>query len=147
MKKGVYQWQGTDVKVKFGTVKIERNISKPLYWSNYEVLGLGKDRLPVLQITYKEYNHKNEQVFCISNHCGIGVRKLEDGGWPNRTHFSVPDIDFKEFTAEEWEKEKFKSLNDDIIAFREYEKKRDEWQAINYPKEYATMQIIKNACK
>lgn len=147
MSKNVYQWQGTDVKVRFGTYKIEENKSSPLFWYNYEVLKLGLKEVPVIEITYQETKKSSKQVFYIANHYGYGVRKLEAGGWPNMGHMSVgyDSSKFTEFTPQQWNKEKFKYLNDDIIKYRQYEKDRDYWQKITYPKEHAKLQALINA--
>lgn len=137
MPKRVYQWQGEPVNVRFGTVKINEVKDKPLYWYNYEAVALGLDRIPAVEVTYKEPGG-DKQVFCIANHFGIGVRKLEAGGYPNYTHLSLPSYpgSFEEFTADQWEKEKFKALNDDMVEFRKHERARDSWQAKKYPHEH-----------
>lgn len=141
MNKGVYKWQGIPVKVKFGTVRVTEMPGKPLYWYNYEVLGLGIKNLPAVQIEYQESKGAPKQIFCIANHFGIGVRKLEDGGYPNLTHLSLPN-DFTEYSADEWATEKFKALTEDMPAFREHEKARDKWQAKKYPVEHMEREKI-----
>lgn len=141
MKKNVYQWQGEPVRVKFGTVEVAEVRDKPLYWYNYEVQGLGIKKLPAIQVTYKDPGGA-KQVFNIANHFGIGVRKLEAGGFPNMVHLSLPAGGFTEYTAQEWEVEKLKALTEDLPAFREYEKKRDAWQQMRYPAEHREREKI-----
>lgn len=123
-----YQWQGEAVKIKFGNCIIERNKEKPLYWYNYEChLQHGeKACIPVIQITTKD-----NQVFIIANHFGIGVHKLINGGWPNYTHFSLngkfstkPQLKYAEF---------------DLDNYSVYEAEREKWQKKTCPDEYNKM--------
>jgi len=122
---GKYQWQGENIKVKFGNCIVKRNKEKPIYWYNYECFLQYGDKacIPAIQITYKK-----ERVFMIANHFGIGVHKLINGGWPNYTHFSLdgifstnPQLKYAEF---------------DLDGYSEYEAKREKWRQKTFPKEY-----------
>ena len=122
---GKYQWQGENIKIKFGNCIVEENKEKPLYWYNYEcsLQHDGKACIPAIQITTKE-----GQVFVIANHFGIGVHKLINGGWPNYTHFSLngkfstnPQLRYGEF---------------DLDNYSVYEAEREKWQKKTSPEEY-----------
>lgn len=136
-----YQWQGVPVEVRFGTVRVEVEKDKPLYWYNFEILEMRTSRVTALEVTYQEPGSDSKQVFCISNHFGVGVHKLEAGGWPNKQHFSLPK-DFTEYTAEEWTEYEQIPTSFDPLGFANHEFKRDEWQKKNYPEEYGNRQAL-----
>jgi len=140
-----FQWQGVPVEVRFGTVAIQEEKGKPLYWYNYEVVGLKERRLTALEITYQEPGSDRKQVFCISNHFGVGVDKLEAGGWPNKQHFSLPNNDFRAYTAEEWTEYEPVPVSFDPLGFANHEFKRDEWQKKMFPKEYEEREKLKES--
>ncbi|GGH24809.1 hypothetical protein FAZ19_16160 [Sphingobacterium alkalisoli] len=139
-----YRWQGVPVKVRFGKVRVQQDKDKPLYWYNFEVLEMRTSYVPALEVTYQEPGSDRKQVFCISNHFGVGVDKLEAGGWPNKQHFSLPS-DFLEYTAEEWSEYEDVPISFDPVGFANHEFKRDEWQKKMFPKEHEEREKFKEA--
>ncbi|WP_437918560.1 hypothetical protein [Sphingobacterium sp. LRF_L2] len=139
-----YQWQGTPVEVRFGTVRVEAEKDKPLYWYNFEVMELRTSQVPAIEITYQEPETGNKQVFCIANHFGVGIYKLEAGGWPNKQHFSLPN-DFKEYTAEEWIEYEQVPTSFDPLGFANHEYKRFDWQKKNFPVEHGQRERLKES--
>lgn len=135
-----YKWQGEPVKVEFGYGIVNTDEEKPLYWYNYECetdpSGISKTEIPAVRVTYKD------QVFVIANHFGCGVHKLENGGWPNIGHMSLPDDSFKPCKDEWCYFPKY-----DRASFSEYEKERRLWQEQTYPEEYAKSEALKEAIK
>ncbi len=126
MKK--YQWQGKDVKVKFGFCTPKENYDKPLWWSNYETVCL-KEAIPALMIN---------DDFVISNHFGIGVYKLLQGGWPNCSHFSLPKDEFMQDGSH-----CFRITEFDLDGYSERESKRNKWFKANYPEEHEKMEALR----
>jgi len=119
-----YQWQGKPVKVRFGGCLVKQIKDKPLWWWNYECDNpKGSAYIPTLEIETQD-----GEVFLISNHYGIGVHKLENGGWPNYVHFSV-EGKFEETDTLTWDKFK-------LHFYEEHEAGRARWQKENYPEEY-----------
>lgn len=135
MKK--YKWNGEFVKTTFGFCKVEENAEKPLWWYNYECsLTKGNTYIEAIKVEYKG------QEFCIANHFGIGVYKLINGGWPDKTHFSLPLETFipnEGKTMSYLETRKF-----DEEKYSEHESNRHNWQKYAYPEEFKRMQSLKN---
>lgn len=126
-QKNKYQWQGENIKVEFGYCHVKENTDKPLWWYNYECNmdgEFGKTLIDCIRIT-TSYG----KPFIISNHCGIGVHKLMNGGWPNYAHFSLDG----KFTESHWEMviRKF-----DLNGYEQHESNRGKWQEKNFPEEY-----------
>jgi hypothetical protein len=151
--KPAYQWQGTPCEVKFGYVIQEENIENPLYWYNFEcctkqnmdggfvpdhnVSSSGKHLavIPALQVS------QGGQTFMIANHHGIGVSKLEKGGWPNHTHFSLRGTFHENSTS-------FYAIKElDLEAFQNHESERNKWLKANYPKEYERLENLRNSIR
>ena len=134
-KKYFYKWHGEDVKVKFGFCIAKQNKEKHLYWYNYECLSNNGELnfIPSIQITSKD-----GKVWTIANHFGIGVYKLEMGGWPNCTHFSLEN----EWFSNNWNMtiRKF-----DLDGYSEYESNRDKWRKENYTKEYNELEAFRKS--
>lgn len=135
MAKRKLKWQGEEVAAEHVTLKIYENKDKPLWWSNYEVCLASRDAsiyalVPALKITY------NERVFYISNHFGIGLRKLRKGGWPNHQHFGFDEI-------EEYKSclERFDSYCE--RDFIDHERSRRIWQMTNFPKEFEASERLR----
>ncbi|MFA5934962.1 MAG: hypothetical protein WC827_03705 [Candidatus Paceibacterota bacterium] len=124
----MYQWQGEKVKVKFGFCTPSENIEKPLWWYNYEVNCL-REAIPAIMIN---------NDFVISNHFGIGVYKLMQGGWPNCTHFSLPKDLFMEDRAQ-----CFRIVDFNLDEYSEHEAKRLKWQKENFPIEFEKMEALR----
>ena len=126
MKNSIYKWQGEPVEVEFGYVKLKPMVDKPLFWYNYELSIDKEHKFPALRIQTKN----SESPFTIANHFGIGVVKLENGGWPDRTHYSfsggefveTPEFAFKEFRE---------------MEYLQHEGDRDEWQKNVFPEAYS----------
>lgn len=142
MKRNNYQWQGEKVKVTFGCCKVKENIEKPLYWYNYECLWddyHNKDKrgefkgafIPAIKVKHEDYE------FVISNHFGVGVHKLINGGWPNYRHYSLPLDGFigkDSLTIDE--QIMYITREFDMASFQDHEDKRSKWQKIHYPNEF-----------
>lgn len=136
-KQTKYQWQGEDVKVVFGNCIVKEVQDKPLWWYNYECnIGLPKGMacIPTVQITTKD-----KHTFMLSNHYGIAVHKLINGGWPNFSHFSIdgvfstiPQLKFKKF---------------ELPAYEQHESDRRRWQKENFPHEHTHMEAMRAIIK
>ncbi|WP_036383983.1 hypothetical protein [Muricauda sp. MAR_2010_75] len=130
------KWQGEVVKVQAVCIKVTEEKERPLYWSNFEVdqqrsINLGHDYaiIEALKIWYRD-----SDSFYISNHFGIGIRKLRKGGWPNHTHFSFPDnceeVDI--CRNGKW----FSTTSFCLKDYQAHEAARREWQKKNFPVEF-----------
>lgn len=80
----MYQWNGEIVKAQFGYCTVEEVKDKPLWWWNYNVLGLKSKIIPAVRVSNVHY------AFVIANHFGMGEEKLRLGGWPNFPYWSLP---------------------------------------------------------
>lgn len=127
-----YQWQGEPVKVRFGLAEAKTNKDKPLYWYNYEISLEETTMQGTVLISAIEVETKSGYKFLISNHFGIGVRKLLRGGSPNTCHFSFDDG--AKF-AEHKEYEMYDG-NFQLKDYEEHEAKRRKWQRENFPVEF-----------
>jgi hypothetical protein len=125
-----YQWQGEPVKVIFGYCLVKENKEKPMWWYNYECRQDGTAVIPALQITTQ-----NDHSFFISNHYGIGVHKLINGGWPGCTHFS---LNGGEFTG----RHTLMYTVFDLDGYEKHEANRRIWQKENHPEEYEKQQKL-----
>lgn len=128
-----YQWQGKPVKVEFGYCIVEANQEKPLWWYNYEC---ALDRDVKSCISAIRVVPESGPSFLISNHFGIGVHKLLNGGWPNYQHFSI-EGDFSPSSADPWQ------LKFDLSGFEDHESKRRTWQKENFPAEFKRMEALR----
>lgn len=131
--KNNYQWQGEPVKVEFGLSIVKENSEKPLWWYNFECndsFPKGRAAIPAIRITTN-----NDYSFILSNHSGIGVHKLINGGWPNYAHFSLPDDGFT--------KGGFKITEFDELEYCRHEADRNKWQKENYPEEYKQVESLR----
>ena len=130
--KKTFEWQGEEVKVKFGLALTKTNKDKPLYWYNYEVsleetIMQGNTLISAIQI-----ETSRGSKFVISNHFGIGVHKVLNGGYPNIQHFSFSDdVEFKEHPEYETYDGEFQ-----LEEFEEHESNRRKWQKENFPVEF-----------
>jgi hypothetical protein len=120
--KSRYKWKGTPVKVKFGYCVVSKNEEKPLCWYNYECSldDFNYSIIPAVKIL-------GEEDFCISNHFGIGIHKLLNGGMDNYKHFLLPVGDFSENSKTCFCY--FKEL--DLDGYSEHEAGREKWWSIN----------------
>lgn len=144
MSRTRYQWQGKDVSVRFGFVKVKPNTEKPLYWYNYECETSddqdprdGTTRIEAIEVTYQEDGGR-EQVFTIANHFGIGVHKLKHGGWPTHQHFSFGDHPFRELDLQHVTPHRF-----DEVGFAQHEAGRERWMKATDPKEFERLASLK----
>ena len=119
-------WQGEIVKIEHVTLKVYENIISPLWWSNYEIAINTAPNNYALLPAIKVIGHN---TFYISNHFGIGIRKLRKGGWPNHQHFSFENPQEHKKCLESFESYCEKD-------FIEHEAKRISWQKENYPIEF-----------
>lgn len=126
-----YKWHGKPVGVTFGICTVQKHEEKPLMWWNYEV-HLGLLQIPVVRI------QTDTAAFMISNHFGIGVYKLERGGWPDLQHFGISGM----FKARTWGKTNF-----DQAGFQAREQARSAWQKENFPEEYAKVEALREAAR
>lgn len=129
-----YQWQGEPVQVEFGYCVEYTNKDKPMFWYNYEceqLPGKGQAIIPAVRVLTKEGS------FVLSNHHGIGVKKLLAGGWPNERHYSLTDAGFVRSSSEEYRITEF-----DGKGFTVHELKREKWQATVHPKEYRKLKQL-----
>ena len=78
------------------------------------------------------------EIFVIANHFGIGINKLIKGGWPNQTHFSLPNETFKECSWKEFPPRKF-----DYDQYSQHESQRRVWQKANYPNEFEKLERLR----
>ena len=123
----MYKWQGQNVKVVFGYSTVTRNDEKPLYWYNYEV-NLSEDdevKIPAIKITTKEGDS-----FVLANHFGIGTFKLRSGGWPDKTHHSLPKDSFQLSNRAEYTTN-VRNFNQG--AYSRFEELRRKWFEKNIP--------------
>lgn len=141
MKRNNYQWHGEPVKTRFGYCTVIENKDKPLWWHNYEcchdeyagdgvrrTAGEAKDAIiPAILVTSSD-GHE----FCISNHFGIGVHKLINGGWPSHRHFSLPIEGFCGDLSRD-EHMMYVIRKFDLEAFETHEAARLEWQKRTHP--------------
>lgn len=134
------KWQGKEVKVENAWLKVYENKEHPLWWSNFEVdicnsnltMAANYAIIEALKITYED------SIFYISNHLGIGIRKLRKGGWPNHQHFSFHNI-------QECEVKHGRSITTSF-CLKEYEKHesaRRKWQQKNFPHEFAKSERLR----
>lgn len=130
------QWQGDPVKTKFGYCNVSENKEKNLWWYNFEcnedVILQGVAAIPAIEVTY------GNQKFCIANHFGIGYHKLIHGGWPNYSHFSLPDDGFVEDHHSEFNIHKF-----DLEGYEQHEAERRKWQKQQFPEEFEKMERLR----
>lgn len=130
-----YRWQGEPVKVTFGHCIVKPKKDKPLFWLNYECSqNGGKTRIPAIKIIFEG------RSFIIANHFGIGVYKLQHGGWPEFPHFGFPE-DAKFRTN----KRSYHIKEFDGIGYNDHEDKREQWQALWYPEEVEKIQGLINS--
>ena len=96
--------------------------------------GSGENKfatIPAIRIT-----SKSGYQFVIANHHAYGIHKLEQGGWPNHGHASLPLESFhvdNGFTFTEFDEKGLISL----------QKSSDEWMKKNYPEEYRKIKGLK----
>jgi len=153
MNKLAYQWQGTPCEVKFGYVVQSENKEKPLYWYNFECYTseqldgtfkhdhFVKDNgdhfalIPAVQVS------QGKSTFILANHYGIAVAKLEKGGWPNHTHFSL-DGEFHDSNANYDAIKEF-----DLEGYEKHESNRRKWQKENHPKEFGDMERFRESMR
>lgn len=131
--KTALKWQGKNVKVEALELKVREVKDKPLYWSNFDVeqqrsINLGHDYaiIEALKIWY------SDKPFYISNHFGIGIRKLRKGGWPGHTHFGF-NGNFEEYRTNS---QFFPTINFCLKDYEYQEALRREWRKKNYPEEF-----------
>lgn len=133
------EWQGEPVKIDCGYCTVTPIADKPLFWFNYECANSetpGEAKIPALKVKCKDGDE-----FVISNHFGIGIHKLNRGGWPDQQHFSLP---MDKFTSAGGE---YIILHFDKKEFDQYELKRDEWQMKEHPEEWTRIQGLLAAAK
>lgn len=128
MAKRKLKWQGEEAKVEHRTLKVSENKEKPLWWSNYEVY-LYQDTRDYCYLEALKITTKDGYTFYISNHHGIGIRKLRKGGWPEQAHFSF-------HCAEEVDANIYETTSYCGKDYEEHERDRRKWQLENYPKEF-----------
>lgn len=127
-----YFWHGEPVKVTFGYCHVKENVEKPMWWYNYEVLGICEPVIHAIKID----NGVHEWV--ISNHFGIGVNKLKKGGWPDTTHFSLP--------IEKFSPDPIGAIRYfDELGFAEHEANRRKWQKERFPDLYEKMETLRRS--
>lgn len=135
--KSKYQWQGQPVKVEFGYCYVNENIEKPLYWYNYECSREMDKRALIGAVRITTEQGK----FCLSNHFGIAVHKLINGGWPGYAHFSLDGETFEEWPDRE--KSMMEVRKFDLEGYEEHEAKRRTWQKKNYPEEFERSEALR----
>jgi hypothetical protein len=128
-----YFWQGEPVKVQFGYCKVQENKEHLLWWYNYEC-SLNKSRLYTIIEAIKI---ETENPFVISNHFGIGVYKLINGGWPDCEHYSLPLESFSPCKPIEQD-EIF-----NIEGYSNHERGRIKWFFEVYPEESKRLKNLK----
>jgi len=133
-----YQWQGEPVTVTFGMMTVKKNTEKLLYWYNYECVQNAPDERAIILALKIEIG---EHVFYISNHCGIGVHKLLNGGWPSHAHFSLPEDGKFEATK----MNAIYKFNEECYA--QYESERRDWQKKNYPEEFKRSEALRDVIR
>lgn len=128
-----YQWQREPVKVEFGLSTVRENKEKSLWWYNFECnesYPKGVGVIAAIRIITKD-----DYSFVLANHSGIGVHKLINGGWPNYSHFDLPDTSFK--------KGGFRITEFDELEYSRHEAERNKWQKENYPEEYKKIESLR----
>jgi hypothetical protein len=141
----MYQWQGENVKVLFGYSTVTENKEKPLFWYNYEVAMAEGDEalIPAIKITTKAGDS-----FVLANHYGIGLLKLRSGGWPDKTHFSLPADSFQVSNRAEFV---YTVRQFNQGAYSRHEENRRKWQEKNVPKgwedEYEKIEGLRSLIK
>jgi hypothetical protein len=128
-----YSWQGTKVHIDFGYCEVKHNDKNAIWWTNYEC-SLQSDGIAIIPAVRVNYNGNS---FVLSNHFGIAIHKLQNGGWPNMQHFSLSDA---AFTCTNNSFYNIKQFNE--FQFKVREKQRREWQRKTHPKEFAQMEAL-----
>jgi len=151
MNKKAYQWQGEPVETRFGYVLQQENKEKPMYWYNFECFNKQKidDSFEPDHFVRDNGNHfslisaievtQHGQTFLLANHCGIGVHKLLNGGWPNYAHFSLSGK-FEEDPAPYFAIKKF-----NLEEYESHESERRKWQKKEYPEQFEKMERLRNS--
>jgi hypothetical protein len=141
-----YFWDGENVTIRHGYVLVQEDKEHPLKWYNYEVYLCKQDRdsnyetlkaiIPAIEIITK-----NGYKFHISNHYGVGVYSLLQGGtWRQISfHFDEP----YEFIGDEVKK----IPEYDQIKYHAHELKRMAWQRVTYPNEYKAIERLRKLIK
>lgn len=148
-----YFWQGEPVKTDFGCVTVKENLDKPLFWYNFEcnwnydeqkprrgTVGDKEIAIPAIKITTRD-----NYVFYIANHFGIGAHKLKNGGWPSHRHFSFDDGFIKFEGSEDLGHTRvlFNFRNFDLEGFEKFEAARRNWQKENYPNDFEASENLR----
>lgn len=131
-----YQWQGEDVDVVFGYCLVTENKEKPMYWYNYNVFRNGQKPTKIRAI---KVDTSDGQSFCLSNDYGEGVHKVENGGYPNIPHFSLPLDAFVE--SDDF---RHKRLLFDRYGSKQEELDRRQYFRANYPEEFKKAEALRN---
>lgn len=128
-----YKWHGEPVTVKFGYFMPQTVKEKPLFWYNFEADTAPETPIPAVRVTTK-----SNESFVISNHCGIGVKKLMGGGWPDQQSFHVP----KEWFVPD-DGERFTIVEFDGAMLAVQENRRRAWQERMHPDEFRQMEALR----
>lgn len=142
----LYKWDGNPVTIKHGYILISKYKEHSLRWYNYEIYLAEKDTdgnyetlkaiIPAIEITTKE-NH----VFHISNHYGIGIYALLRGGtWRQASFHFDGEYEFIE-------DDKYKISEFNFIGYHAFELKRMAWQRITFPEEYKKIEALQKLIK
>lgn len=126
-----YQWQGEPVTIRFGYVRVEQVVDKPLYWYNYEVWLSTKDHAHIHAV---EVNYQG-RTFNMSNKYGYAMHKLLNGGGPRLPHASLPNDNFIE-------DESARIVEFDREGYYKYVEYRDHYFMSKYPEEYKKMRSL-----
>lgn len=129
------KWHGKPVKVEFGFCHVRTNKDAPGYWFNYECQETGSAQIEAIKVSTDD-----GQEFCISNHHGVGVYKLQRGGWPDAAHYSLPVMFFvRNHTME--------PTPFDMFEWIDHEKRRDKWLMENHFSVWQGKQKLLDAIK
>lgn len=141
-----YKWNGQPAAVEFGSCLVRTNEENPLWWYNFECYPSGKAHIPTLRITIEHGSRvcftsntfigkEKMYTFMISNHFGIGVHKLLNGGWIEYTEFSIEGSFSTNIAA--------RITKFDLEGYEAHEAERAKWQQRNHPEEWAKKQALR----
>jgi len=133
-------WHGKEVKVEIVNVKVYTNAEKALWWYNYEIAIEASCQDYSLLEACKITTAKGF-TFYISNHHGIGIRKLRKGGWPSHQHFGLPSL------CESDIKVLMPNTSYCSRDFLRHEQERRIWQMKNFPDEFEASERLRKLIK
>jgi len=122
--KNEYEWLGLPVTAEFGYCVVSISEGSPSMWYHFECETMGdNDKTALIPAVMVRHKYGD---FCISNHFGIGILRLKQGGLSGYRSFTLPVEGFKPW------KPKVKVNNPthfDLPRFMEHEHRRRAWEA------------------